>query len=176
MPFYAAASFRMVGAATTPTNLCTVQNTAGSTRILKLDYVAVYVSASVATADLVTKYLRYWHLTGVTPTGGTLATKHKTDSVDAASVANVEVRFPASADGTNTVIAHALPATTPAVEAAHPQILTAVGVMETNPLILHDYNAPPFTLRAGETGLVAMVGASAAHLHYVVEVVWEETT
>ncbi len=174
MPFYAASSFRLPGATTTPTNLCTVQNTTGSTKLVKVEFLAVHVTASAATADTVPKYFRYFHLTGVNPTGGTLATKHKTDSADVASAANTEVRFAASADGTASAIAHALPAGNPALEMAHPQIITAVGVMETNPLILQDWAAPPMVLRAGETGLLVMVGASAGHLHYTVEVIWEE--
>ena len=173
---YAAASFRLVGAAASPTNLLTIQNTTGAANLVAVRRIAVDVSDSATTADLVQKYVRLWHLTGVTPTGGTLATKHKFDSVDAASQANTEVRFPASADGTASAITHALPTTNPMREQAHPIVLTGAGQWLTDDLEVQRVTDPPLILRATETLLVAIVGNSATHLHYTVKVAFEEFT
>ncbi len=171
---YAAASFRLAGAASSPTNLLTIENTTGATRVVSIRYLSLDVLTSAVTADLVSKLIRYWHLTGVTPTGGTAATKHKLDSAYAASQANTVVRMAASADGTASAITHAAPSGTPARSAAHPLTLTGVGQYVTQPLVLQAFSDTPLVLRAAETGLLSLVGNSATHLHYTVNIVWEE--
>ncbi len=173
---YRAASFRLPGAASSPTNLVTIQNTTGASSLVAVRRVAVDVAVSAATADLVQKYIRLFIYTGVTPTGGTLATKHKLDSTYAASQSNTEIRFPASADGTASAITHALPSGNPAAQQAHPLAMTAVGQWVTDDLEIQPYDRPPLILRAGETLLVAMIGNSATDRHYVVKVIWEEFT
>lgn len=177
---YMAASFRLAGTATTPINLLTIENTAGSPRRVEIRRIAIDVSvSSFAAAYTLQSYFRLWHRTGVTPTGGTQPAKTSLNITEAASGANVVVRFPASADGTATAITHALPARSPDRAQAHPQFFwsTAAGFAAwyPNDYELHDYAKPPLVLMAGDTLLVAIAGAaSSAAFNYGMKVIWEE--
>lgn len=172
---YMAAGFRQVATAATNINLCTIQNTTGATKLVAIRRLAVDVQQTAAyTAQ---SYVSYYHLTGVTPTGGTLATKHKMDSSFAASQANTEIRMGASADGTNTVPAHALPAGNSARRQAVPLLITAVGQWLTDDLEIIKFDQPPLILRANETGLIVLTGGSQVITnHYAVKIIFEEFT
>ncbi len=175
LPTYMAASYRIAGLASTPQNLMTIENTTGASKVVAIRRIAVDVSVSAVTAYLLTTYARLWHVTGVTPTGGTQPAKTSTDSAEVASQANTIIRFGSSADGTASAITHALPARSPDRSQAHPTLLTGVGQWLTDDLELMKFDMPPLILRAGQTLLLALSGAnSAATLHYTVKVIWQE--
>ncbi len=177
---YTATSFRIVGTAVVPALLATIQNTAGAANIIALRSVTVDQSKHSTSVQLTAQfYFAYHHLTGVTPTGGTLATMHKIDSASPASQANTEIRFGASADGTNTLITHAAPTTNPAARQCSPKAFTASpeGQWTNDDFALWEEGRPPLLLRAGETGLVQVEGAAwYAGASAVVTVTWDEVT
>lgn len=172
---YAAASFRQVGAASSPINLCTIHVTASPTYLVAVRRIAVDVSVSATTAYLVNSYVRMFRGSTV-PSGGTDATKHAKDSTDTPSQANTVVKFGASADGTNSAITYALPSGNPMREQAFPAILTGVGQWLTDDLELQKFSQEPIILRGGESILIASVGNLATHLHLTTKVVFEEFT
>lgn len=174
---YMAASFRQVGGTAGNTTLATIQNTSGAGRVIGIRRLAVDISKSSTAAFSTNIYVEYYNDTGVTPTGGTLATKTQMDSVYPASQANTEIRFPASADGTNTVITHAIPATNAARRQSHPTNLSiAAAQWQTDDLELIQFGQDPLILRPGETGLVNLTAVTANHFHYCVKIIWEEFT
>lgn len=173
---YFAATFRVPGAAASPLNLLTMHSTAASP-LVAIRRISVEVEASAVTAYLVNSVIRLFRSTTV-PSGGTAATKQKTDTGDSSSAASVIVTGPASADGTASAITYALPSGTPMAQQSVPKILTGVGqwLSLDDSQELWTPDDPPLVLRNGESILVAVVGNTATHLHFYTNIWWEEYT
>jgi hypothetical protein len=175
---YSAASFRIAGVAATSQVLMTLRNNAGA-RDIAIRRLAIDVSYSAAAVDLVQAYFRYWGNTGVTPSGGAAATKHKLDSEYPDSQAATELLFAASGDGVAATITHATPGSNPTREQAKANILTAVGtVPNINDYELINYSQHPLLVRTGETACLILVGSAVDVVtrHYTVKTIWEEFT
>lgn len=173
---YSAASWRIIGTATTSQVLMTIRNNAGSSDIA-IRRLAVDVNYSAAAVDLVQAYFRFWLNTGTIPIGGSAPTKWALDSTYPASQAATEVLFAASADGVAAAITHATPASTPTREQGKANILTAVG-SATNifDYELNTFEQHPLWVRSNEIAALILVGSAVdivSH-HYTVKVVWEE--
>jgi len=171
-----AATFRVQGTATTPINMLTVENTTGSAVLVGIKRISVDISASAVTAYMLQSIFRLYRTTTV-PTGGTVVSKFGVESTQA-SAANVIIRGPASADGTASVITHALPAGTPMRSSVHPGIFTGVGQWDPVDVHLWNFDLAPLTVRPGECVLLALAGgaASATNFGYTVKAIWEEYT
>lgn len=172
----AVATFRTPGLASTPHNLFSLENTAGSGVLVAVRRLAVQCEVSAATAYLVAATTRLFR--GITvPTGGSALTKHVFDSAQA-SAANVVARGASSADGTAAAIVYALPAGNPMWSQPLHKLVTAVGqwIVNDDAMVPNLCQDDPIILRAGQSILVANVGAAATHLHFTVSCVWEEFT
>jgi len=173
---YGAASFRIPGVAATSQVLATIYNTGAYPVAIRR--LAVDVNYSAAAAYLTQSYFRYWHITGVVPSGGANPTKQALDSAFPASQAGTVVAFAASADGTASAITHAIPAGTPTrVQAlGNAVVATSLGFNPTNDYELANYSQYPLILRTNQCGMLALISsaASIATQHYCVKLVWEE--
>lgn len=169
---YMESSWRIVGTTATQHALATVYN--NSARVCRIRRLAVDVSVSGATAYLGSAYFRYFHNTGVTPSGGTAPTqKTPIDSNMASSAGGVAVAFAASADGTASAITHAFPTRTPDREQALPNLVTAVGEWAPADFEIVKFEQVPLVLRGGEVGLLMVAGASVSHYHYGIKL-WHD--
>lgn len=166
----AGATFRIAGLASTPHNLWSIENAAGSTVLVALRYLNMYTVATAASATLVTPAL--FRITTL-PTGGTTFTKTSKDSRETSN-ASVAVRGASSADGTASAIT-ATAAGQRLTSALQPTMVTS-GVytaLGKDLIMAEEY---PYILNAGQAYLLQNITASAVTVHYVVECAWEEFT
>lgn len=169
------ATFRLTGAASSPTNLFTLENTTGSTVLVALRRLAVLSQFTATTAYLVASDFRLFRGTTV-PSGGSTLTQHLLDTAYTTPPANVVARGPASADGTAAAITYALPAGNPMTALAHPKLVTGVGYAEHNETVMWRFEFEPIILRAAQSLLLALVGNSAAGVSYSVQSIFEVFT
>lgn len=162
--YVTASTFKVTGAATnyttTPLNLMSVENTAGSAVRVGVRRLVVKTYVTTAAAVWLTPMVFRLFRGTTVPTGTATATLHKTDTAMTTPPANVVVRGPASADGTAAAITYALPAGTPMKQEPHPAYMTAAGEAMNYSRELWTQDKPPLVLRAGESLIVLMTGAT----------------
>lgn len=165
----AGATFRIPGTAALQ-NLFTIENAAGSSVLVALRHVRLWVVGTAAVANLVTPSV--YRITTL-PTGGTTFTKTSVDSRESSN-ASVVLRGAASADGT----ASAITATVGGGRLASALLPTMVtsGVFPAAPVDIVHHSDYDYVLNAGQAYLLVNITASATTMHYVVDVEWDEFT
>jgi len=154
-----AGTFRIPGSAAVTHKLFSVFNAAGSTTIVSVDKVFVDVYMTVVKAATVPPPIIRIHRAAVIPTGGTALAKVAMDSALTTN-ASVTLLQGASADGTASVITHAIAAGTLISQEIAARLITAAGYEPADRVEFLD-GSGGVLLRAGE-GLVLEVASIAA--------------
>ena len=171
-------SFRTLGNATTPQNLFSIENAAGSTVLVGVRRLTIQMDATAALIAVASQF-KTSRPTSL-PTGGTALTKLTFDTTLTTSASVVARGATASDAGAATVIT----ATAGAVgwHQFAQRLHTAAGqvILEDESLIPGLCETDPIVLRAGQALLVQIVQATAANNaatnHHVVNCSWEEYT
>ncbi len=121
-------TFRMPGlAGTAGQKLCSIHNATGSTKIVRVNTVAVDLYQTAAKAVTVAPPIIRLHRVTVLPTGGTAGSKTGKDTNQSSS-ASITILQHASADGTSgTAITATIPSGSVLVQEYAPRLITAAG-------------------------------------------------
>ncbi len=145
-----AATYRTVGkAGTTARRILTIWNPVGSGKIVYVNSLSIdFASLAAIAVTVIPPAIRVYRITAA-PTNGTVITKNAKDTT-LTSLAGIEVRGDASADGTNS--ASALTATTTAgamlTQEFSPRLITGAGYEMADRIALLDEAG--VVVRAGE--------------------------
>jgi len=168
----AGSTFRIPGVTTTAHNLWSIENAAGSTILVALKKLHLYVVNTAVSALVINPAL--FRLTTL-PTGGTPFTKTSVDPRDAASNASVVVRGGASVDGTAGTVITATAAGQRLTSALLPVMVTS-GVYPATVIDMLEGMDGEFLLGASQSYLLQIPGGSNTAFHYIVNCEWEEFT
>ena len=173
------ATFRTLGNAATTHNIFTLENTAGSARIITVRRLVVQLDAT-AVLTAVMPQVKVSRPAAL-PSGGTTLTKGTFDTTTS-SVANVIARGATASDGGGATAITATPGTIHWQQYCM-RLHTAVGQVlapDNNalPALVESTTLDPFRIRANESILVQVVAAAGtsnpATNHWFVNCVWEE--
>jgi len=176
MSHFSACTFRTLGAAATTQNIFSLENTAGSTRNVRIKRLVFQMDAT-AVLTAVMPLFKTSRPTAL-PTGGTALGKAQFNT-GVASVANVVARGATASDGGAATAITATPGTIMWQQYAM-RLHTAVGqVLALDNNVLTAISADnPVILAPGEAILVQCVAAATssnpATNHYMVMCAWEE--
>lgn len=167
-----AASFRTLGLTTTPHNVFSIENAAGSTVLLAVRRLTVQMDSTVAFTTVAPSFKT--SRPAALPTGGTTLTKVAFDS-SLTSSASVVLRGATASDGGAATAITATAGSTGWTQ-LQMRMSTVVGqiIMDDATLIPALCDTDPVILRAGEALLAQVVLAALATHHYVVNCMWEE--
>jgi hypothetical protein len=173
-----ASSFRTLGAAATPQNLLTIENTAGSAVAVWIRKIVVIVDETVALTT-VTPQLKISRPASL-PSGGTVLAKAPFDTGQS-SAANVVIRGATASDGG---VATAITSTLADVmwQQYIMRVHTAVGQILTPDLnVIPDICLTYPVILAANQALMLQIVASAgasnpATNFYIANIIWEENT
>jgi len=175
-----ASSFRTLGrAGTAGQKILAIHNATGSSVTAKVNKITVDMWCTVVKAITVAPpIVRIWKFTAV-PTNGTNITKNKIGGTTTSN-ASVTLWNDSSADGTGsgTTLTVTLPAGTILEQLVAPRVITAVGEIDTNPLI---FDFPQGIELAALEGVCVFVDYTAAGSNpttdmWLASVQWDEYT
>lgn len=177
MAYFSAATFRILGSGTMTQNLFTLENTTGSTKIVKIRRLSVQIDALSALTTFM-PIIKTSRTTAI-PTGGTVLVKVQFDTGNVASVSNVIVRAGNATDGGGGTAINALPYIAGWQQYCQRAFTTAGQILGIDNNVLSelvvDYD---LVLRANEAIVVQVVAPSPTSNpttnHYLVNCVWEE--
>lgn len=172
-------TFRTLGNAATAHTIFSLENTAGSARIVTVRRLTVQLDATALLTAVMPQVKCHRHST--LPGGGTALTKGTFDTAQS-SVANVVARGATASDGGGATAITGTPGTVQWQQYCMRMHSVAGQVLAPDnnvlPLLIDNPSNPSFLLRAAEAlyvNVVAAVGTSnPATNHWFVSCVWEE--